>query len=232
MAEANPTVLVIEDEPPIRRFLRVSLENRNLKTLEAATGEEGLALAASHNPDIILLDLGLPDIDGLVVIERLRQWAVTPIIILSARGKEEDKVKALESGADDYLTKPIGVEELNARIKVALRHANRVAGGPVEPVLRSGSLKVDLEKRQVFVGKKEIHLTPIQYKLLSILARHAGKLVTQAELLREIWGPVGGASSHYLRIYIHQLRHKLEENPANPQFLITETGIGYRLKVD
>ncbi|HET9870586.1 MAG TPA: response regulator [bacterium] len=232
MAEVNPTVLVIEDEPPIRRFLRVSLENRNLKTLEAAGGEEGLALAASHNPDIILLDLGLPDLDGLVVLERLRQWASTPIIILSARGKEEDKVKALESGADDYLTKPIGVEELNARIKVALRHAQRAAGGPAEPVLKSGSLKVDLEKRQVFVSAKEVHLTPIQYKLLSALARQAGKLVTQSELLREIWGPSGGASSHYLRIYIHQLRHKLEENPANPQYLITETGIGYRLRVD
>lgn len=232
MVDINPTILVIEDEPPIRRFLKVSLENRHFKILEAANGEEGLALAASHNPDIILLDLGLPDLDGLIVLTRLRQWASTPIIILSARGKEEDKVKALETGADDYLTKPIGVEELNARIKVALRHAQRAAGGPAEPILKSGALKVDLEKRQVFVAKKEIHLTPIQYKLLSSLARQAGKLVTQAELLREIWGPAGGASSHYLRIYIHQLRHKLEENPANPQFLITETGIGYRLRVD
>jgi two-component system KDP operon response regulator KdpE len=232
MADANPTVLVIEDEPSIRRFLRVSLENRNLKMIEATNGEEGLTLAKSHNPDIILLDLGLPDIDGLAVIERLRQWTTTPIIILSARGKEEDKVKALESGADDYLTKPIGVEELNARIKVAMRHSHRASGGSPEPVFKSGSLKVDMERRQVFANGQEVHLTPIQYKLLSILARHAGKLVTQGELLREVWGPVGGASGHYLRIYIHQLRHKLEETPANPQFLITETGVGYRLKID
>jgi len=232
MAKTVPTILVIEDEESIRRFLRLSLENRDFRLIECGTGQDGLSLASSHNPEIILLDLGLPDIDGLEVIRRLREWAATPIIILSARGKEQDKIHALESGADDYLTKPFNVGELVARIKVALRHMNRPDKDSPATVFQSGNLKVDLEKRQVFVKGAEIHLTPIEHKLLAILVRQAGKLVTHKELLAEVWGPAGGDSSHYLRIYVHQLRHKLEEKPTQPCYLITEPGIGYRLKTD
>ncbi len=231
MAENFPSVLIIEDEAPIRRFLRLSLESRDFTPLEAATGAEGLSMAASHIPDVILLDLGLPDMDGLEIIHKLREWTSIPIIILSARGKEEDKITALESGADDYLTKPFSVGELAVRLKVALRHLNR-SSSSAEQVFRTGNLKVDLEKRQVLISDKEIHLTPIEYKLLSILVRHAGRLVTQKELLRDVWGPSGGDSSHYLRIYVSQLRRKLEDNPAKPRYLITEAGVGYRLKVD
>ena len=232
MAENLPTILIIEDEAPIRRFLRLSLESRDFRPMEASNGSDGLSMAASHTPDLILLDLGLPDMDGLEMIQKLREWTAAPIVILSARGKEQDKITALESGADDYLTKPFSVGELSARIKVALRHFNRPGSSPGEPVFRTGSLRVDLEKRQVFVGEREIHLTPIEYKLLSILVRHAGRLVTQRELLRDVWGPSGGDSSHYLRIYVSQLRRKLEENPAQPRYLITEAGVGYRLKTD
>jgi len=232
MAEALPTILIIEDEEPIRRFLRLSLEGHAFRTVETSTGAEGLALGASHNPEIILLDLGLPDMDGLEVIKKFRSWSSAPIIILSARGKEQDKIEALELGADDYLTKPFSVGELTARIKVALRHSGRTALTPSDPVFQTGNLKVDLEKRQVFVGDEEIHLTPTEHRLLSILVRHAGKLVTRKELLGDVWGPAGSDSSHYLRIYIHQLRHKLEENPAQPRYLITEAGVGYRLKTD
>ncbi|HJT23413.1 MAG TPA: response regulator [bacterium] len=232
MAENFPSVLIIEDEAPIRRFLRLSLESRDFNPFEASTGAEGLSMAAAHTPEIILLDLGLPDMDGLEIIRRLREWTAVPIIILSARGQEQDKITALESGADDYLTKPFSVGELAARIKVVLRRQNRSGSSPTESVFQTGQLKVDLDKRLVFVGEKEIHLTPIEYKLLSILVRHAGRLVTQKELLRDVWGPSGGDSSHYLRIYVSQLRRKLEETPAKPRYLITEAGVGYRLKTD
>jgi len=232
MAELLPTILIIEDEEPIRRFLRLSLEGHDFRTVESSTAAEGLSLAASHNPEIILLDLGLPDLDGLEVIKQLRSWTTVPIIILSARGKEQDKIQALELGADDYLTKPFSVGELTARIKVALRHLSRTGNNSIEPAFQTGNLKVDLEKRQVFVGGKEIHLTPTEHKLLSILVRQAGKLVTRKELLGDVWGPAGGDSSHYLRIYVHQLRHKLEENPAQPRYLITEPGVGYRLRTE
>jgi two-component system KDP operon response regulator KdpE len=232
MAEVRPTILVIEDEAPIRRFLRLSLESQDYRLIEASTGEEGLTLAASYKPEVILLDLGLPDMDGLQVITRSREWTANPIIILSARGKEQDKIHALESGADDYLTKPFSMGELNARIKVALRRYSRPGSAPLEPVFKTGHLKVDLENWKVFVADKEVHLTPIEFKLLAIMVRYAGRLVTQKELLSEVWGPAGGDSSHYLRIYVHQLRHKLEENPAQPRYLITEARVGYRLKID
>ncbi|HVZ79763.1 MAG TPA: response regulator [bacterium] len=232
MAEALPTILIIEDEAPIRRFLRLSLEDRDFRLVESSTGEEGLALASSHNPEVILLDLGLPDMDGLEVIQRTRAWTPVPIIVLSARDKEQDKIKALESGADDYLTKPFSVGELTARIKVALRHSNRTGGASPSGLYQNGVLKVDLENRQVFLDGKEVHLTPTEYKLLAILARRPGKLVTRWELLRDVWGPAGGDSGHYLRIYVHQLRQKLEENPAQPRYLITEAGIGYRLRAE
>jgi two-component system, OmpR family, KDP operon response regulator KdpE len=232
MAEIYPTILVIEDEKHIRHFLRLSLESLNFRLIESSTGAEGLALAASHNPDVILLDLGLPDMDGLEVIQRCRAWTATPIIILSARGKDQDKIQALESGADDYLTKPFSVGELTARIKVALRHSNRPNTPSPNPVFKTGGLMVDMEKHQVSIEGKEIHLTPTEFKLLAILISKAGKLVTWKELLGDIWGPAGSDSSHYLRIYISQLRHKLEENPARPRYLITEAGVGYRLKTD
>jgi two-component system KDP operon response regulator KdpE len=232
MAEVRPTILVIEDEAMIRRYLRLTLESQDYRLLEASTGEEGLALAASYKPEVILLDLGLPDIDGLEVITRSREWTSNPIIILSARGKEQDKIQALESGADDYLTKPFSTGELTTRIKVALRRFTRSGSPSNESVFKTGNLKVDLEKWQVFVDGKEVHLTPIEFKLVSIMARNAGRLVTRKELLSEIWGPAGGDSSHYLRIYFHQLRHKLEDNPARPRYLITEPRVGYRLKID
>jgi two-component system KDP operon response regulator KdpE len=181
---------------------------------------------------VILLDLGLPDADGLDVTRRLREWAATPVIVISARGMETDKVGALDAGADDYLTKPFGVGELLARIRVALRHASRSSDDPADPVFTQGELTVDLARRQVFVAGTEVHLTPTEYKLLTLLVRHAGKVVTQRHALREVWGPNYVTQTHYLRVYMAQLRHKLEHEPARPRLLLTEPGVGYRLKVD
>ena len=229
MAEIKLTALIVEDELPIRRFIKAAFSSQNIKLIEAVTGAEGLSLAASHRPDVLLLDLGLPDMDGIEVIRELRKSSTVPIIVLSARGKEKDKVLALESGADDYLTKPFSVGELIARIRVSLRHL-RTEQGVEEPEFRFRDLRVDLEKRQVFMGKREIHLTPIEYKLLALLVRHAGKVVTQRQILLEIWGEAREEETHYLRIYIHQLREKLEDNPVRPRYLITEAGVGYRLK--
>jgi two-component system KDP operon response regulator KdpE len=229
MAGTDWVVLVIEDEAPIRRFLKAALEGQGFRWLEAATGAQGLAMAASHNPDIILLDLGLPDIDGLEVIKRMRDWAGTPIIIISARGRDADKVEGLDAGADDYLTKPFSVEELAARMRVAIRHLSRSTGAKDEPIFQTGELKVDLARRLVWVGEEEVHLTPIEFKLLAVLARHGGKVLTQRQLLKEVWGQAGQEQAHYLRNYIHMLRHKLEANPARPVYLRTEPGVGYRL---
>ncbi len=231
MPDLKTTVLIIEDELPIRRFIKAAVSNQGIKLIEAPTAQEGLALAASHNPEIILLDLGLPDMDGLEVIRRLREWNKVSIIVLSARGKEKDKVLALDAGADDYLTKPFGVGELMARIRVSLRHA-RIVPSADEPEFTIGDLRIDLAKRQVFMGKQEIHLTPIEYKVLAMLVHHAGKVVTQRQLLLEIWGEAREEQTHYLRIYIHQLRQKLEDNPARPRYLITEAGVGYRLRTE
>ncbi len=232
MTLPNPSVLMIEDELPIRRFVRATLGSQAFALIEAKTAAEGLALAASHNPEIVLLDLGLPDLDGLDVIKRLREWTSVPIIVISARGKEKDKVSALDAGADDYLTKPFGVSELMARMRVSLRHARRTAAGPDEPVFEVGELRVDLGKRQVFLGKREIHLTPIEYKLLSVMIRYAGRVVTQRQLLLEVWGQARDEQTQYLRIYVHQLRQKLEPNPVRPRYLLTEAGVGYRLRDD
>jgi len=229
MAGTGWAVLVIEDEAPIRRFLKAALEGQGFRWLEAATGAQGLAMAASHNPDIILLDLGLPDIDGLEVIKRIRDWAGTPIIIISARGRDADKVEGLDAGADDYLTKPFSVEELAARMRVAIRHLSRSPGAKDGPIFQTGELKVDLARRLVWVGGEEVHLTPIEFKLLAVLARHGGKVLTQRQLLKEVWGQAGQEQAHYLRNYIHMLRHKLEANPARPVYLRTEPGVGYRL---
>ncbi|HET9929510.1 MAG TPA: response regulator, partial [Polyangiaceae bacterium] len=182
---SSPLILTIEDEPPMRKLLRVSLENNGYRWLGADTGKEGLALAASQSPDLVLLDLGLPDLDGLSVTERLREWSRVPIIVISARGKEDDKVKALDAGADDYLTKPFGVNELLARIRVALRHAS--SAGRSTPVVELGALKLDLERREVTVRGAEVHLTPLEYKLLAFLAQHAGKVVTHRQILNAVW---------------------------------------------
>lgn len=228
MSEPTPTVLVIEDEAQMRRFLRASLTGNGYQVFEAETGEEGLNQAAQRNPDLVLLDLGLPDQDGLKVTERLRQWAKMPIIVISARGKEEDKIHALDAGADDYLTKPFGIGELLARLRVALRHAVRTETGASE--FRLGDVKVDLARRQVTKGDAEVHLTPIQYKLLITLIKYEGKVLTHRQLLREVWGPGSSEQTQYLRVYMGQLRHKLEQNPSRPQFLTTEPGVGYRLK--
>ncbi|HYP91163.1 MAG TPA: response regulator [Polyangiaceae bacterium] len=225
---SEPTILIIEDELQMRRFLRASLTTNGYQVVESETAADGIAQAAARNPDLVLLDLGLPDLDGLVVTQRLREWSQTPLIVISARGREEDKISALDAGADDYLTKPFGVGELLARIRVALRNAARGELGSSE--FTAFELKVDLARRQVFVRGAEVHLTPIEYKLLATLIKHAGRVITHRQLLKEVWGPGSGEQTQYLRVYMGQLRHKLEVNPSRPQFLMTEPGVGYRLK--
>jgi two-component system KDP operon response regulator KdpE len=232
MDRPAPLILVIEDEPQMRRFLRAALGAQEYRLVEAITARDGLAQAASRNPDIVLLDLGLPDRDGLEVTRELRQWSAAPIIVLSARHREPDKVEALDLGADDYLTKPFGVEELLARIRVALRHAAQPVGGPPEPIFEAGDLRVDLARREVRRGGQEVHLTPTEYKLLTLLIRHAGKVLTHRQLLKEVWGVNYADQSHYVRVYMAQLRQKLENDPARPRLLITEPGVGYRLKAE
>ncbi len=230
MTRAPLHVLLVEDEPQMRRFLRVALEGSGYRYLEASTGEEGLTLAVQHRPDVILLDLGLPDMDGLELMTRLRAWSQTPVIVISARGQETDKIGALDVGADDYLTKPFGTGELLARIRVALRHAE--PGAAEEPVFKLGHWQVDLARRQVLVAGQEVHLTPLEYGLFTTLIRHAGKVVTHRQLLKEVWGGVAGAQPLYLRVYMAQLRHKLEEDPSRPRYLQTEPGVGYRLRLE
>ncbi|HVO70766.1 MAG TPA: response regulator [Aggregatilineaceae bacterium] len=228
----GPLILVIEDDVQIRRFLRTTLTSNGYRLLEATTAGEGLKQASLHHPDVIILDLGLPDLDGLDVTRRLREWALTPIIVVSAREQERDKVSALDAGADDYLTKPFGTSELLARIRVALRHALRTMHGDEEPVFIVGGLQVDLVRRQVSVEGNEVHLTPIEYKLLTTLVRYAGKVVTRHQLLKEVWGPSYAGEDHILRVYMGQLRHKLEVDPTRPRYLMTEPGVGYRLKTE
>lgn len=225
-----PLVLIIEDEAPVRRFLRAALEARDYRIVETDTAREGLAQAAGRNPDVILLDLGLPDGDGLDVTRRLREWSQTPVIVISARGREQDKVAALDAGADDYLTKPFSVEELLARIRVALRHA--ASGDVSEPMFEQGDLRVDLAARVVTVAGVEVHLTPTEYRLLAALIKHAGKVQTHRHLLGEVWGAHTTTTTQALRVYMNQLRHKVEKEPARPRMIITEPGVGYRLKVD
>ena len=227
MATVEPLVLVIEDEPQMRRFLRTSLRSQGYQVIEAATAREGLRQAAGYNPDLILLDLGLPDGDGLAVAKVLRTQRRTPIIVLSARGRDEDKVAALDLGADDYLTKPFGLGELLARMRVARRHADP---GSTAPVIEAGALRVDLERRQVHRAGKEVHLTPTEYRLLAALATQAGKVLTHRQLLEQVWGPTYAGQTHYLRVYMAQLRHKLEADPAKPELLITEPAVGYRFR--
>ncbi len=227
---ARIAVLVIEDDAQIRRFLRASLASQGYRLIEAVTGEEGIRLAASQRPDLIILDLGLPDMDGLRVARGIRKIATTPILILSARGQERDKIDALDAGADDYVTKPFGVGELLARIRVALRHAAQEGRDPAEEtVFEVADLHVDMTRRQVRLRGEEVHLTPIEYKILTALVRHAGRVITHRQLLQEVWGPTFSEQTHYLRVYMQQLRKKLEATPAHPRYLRTEPGVGYRL---
>jgi two-component system, OmpR family, KDP operon response regulator KdpE len=227
-----PLVLLIEDEPQVRRFLRATLPPHGYRLLEAASGEQGLQEAAARRPDLVLLDLGLPDIDGGRVIRDLREWSEVPIVVLSVRGREQDKVQALEAGADDYLTKPFGMDELLARMKVALRHSANRDRGTADPVFAVGQLRVDLSARRVSVRGRDVHLTRTEYQLLTLLVRHAGKVVTHRQLLNEVWGAGAADNTGTLRVYMGHLRHKLEEQPSFPRYLLTETGVGYRLAVD
>jgi two-component system, OmpR family, KDP operon response regulator KdpE len=229
VSEPSPVALLVEDDPQIRRFLRATLPAHRIRLLEAGTGGEGLVEAAARTPDIILLDLGLPDLDGIEFIRRLREWSSVPVIVLSARGLERDKVAALDAGADDYLTKPFGVEELLARLRVALRHGPTAGPGGAASVFVAGDLSVDLASRIVRLGERVVHLTPIEFKLLVVLVRHAGKVVTHRQLLVEVWGPGSAGNTHYLRVQMHGLRRKLESEPARPRHLLTEPGVGYRL---
>jgi two-component system KDP operon response regulator KdpE len=232
MSADSGLILLIEDEPQMRRFLRITLQGHGYRLIESVIGAEGLQQAATRNPDIVLLDLGLPDMDGLEVTKRFREWSEVPIIVISAREQEEDKIKALDAGADDYLTKPFGAGELLARIRVALRHRVMLQSGQKDPEFTLGDLRVDMAKRLVFLKDKEIHLTPIEYRLLTVLIKNAGKVITHTHLLKEVWGPAYTGQTEYVRIYMAQLRRKLEEDPAQPKFLINEPGIGYRMKVD
>jgi two-component system KDP operon response regulator KdpE len=222
-------ILLIEDEQPIRRFLRASLAAHGYDLTESETAEAGVRQAASQQPDLVVLDRGLPDLDGIEVIRQLREWSAVPVIVLSARGQEKDKVAALDAGADDYLTKPFGVGELLARIRVALRHGARRDGEPGEAVFEAHNLRVDLARRLVSVGGTDVHLTPIEYRLLALLVKHAGKVLTHRQLLKEVWGPQSTQETHYLRVYMGHLRHKIEADPARPHILLTEPGVGYRL---
>jgi len=231
MSDEKELILLIEDEFQMRRFLRITLQSQGYRLVESETAQDGMTQAATRNPDVILLDLGLPDLDGLEVTKRLREWSHTPIIVISAREQEQDKVKALDAGADDYLTKPFSAGELFARIRVALRHALRQRSGS-EPVFSHAGLVVDLAARRVFVRDTEIHLTPIEYKLLTVLIQHAGKVVTHRQLLLEVWGPGQVSEVQYLRVYMTQLRHKIEADPARPLLLLNEPGVGYRLNYD
>jgi len=220
---------VIEDEPEIRRFLRAALAAAEFEVLEAEDGQAGLRAAASSPPDVVILDLGLPDISGYQVIEQLRGWTSVPIIVLSARGREADKVGALDAGADDYLTKPFGVGELLARLRVALRHRAQLEPTAESSVFTAGEVGVDLARRQVTVAGAEVHLTPTAYRLLTALVKYAGKVLTHRQLLKEVWGPDSTHETHYLRVYVNQLRQKLGDDAARPTLIITEPGVGYRL---
>ena len=230
MTATAPLVLLVEDELQMRRFLRAALDSHGYRLVEAVTATEALALASSHNPDLVLLDLGLPDGDGIEVAARLREWTQAPILVISARGREDDKVRALDAGADDYLTKPFGVAELLARLRVAERHLQQRATPGGEPVIEAGRLRIDLARREVSVAGELVHLTPLEYRLLVALARHAGMVLTHGHLLREVWGPGHAEQTHYLRVYMAQLRRKIERDPARPQTLLTEPGVGYRLR--
>lgn len=226
---SGPVVLVVDDEIQIRRFLRISLEAGGYVVHEAATGQDALANAALLRPDLIILDLGLPDLEGSEVLRRLREWSHTPVIVLSVRDADSDKIGALDAGADDYLTKPFSMGELLARLRVALRHTQPTTANPL---FTAGRLQMDLARRVVTVGGAPVHLTPTEYALLRLLVQHAGKVLTHRQILREVWGPEYVDETHYLRVYFAQLRQKLEDDPALPKLITTEPGVGYRLRVE
>jgi two-component system, OmpR family, KDP operon response regulator KdpE len=233
MTSSQTVIAIIEDEAPIRRFLRASLSAEGFRVAEATSAKEGLRVITHERPHLVLLDLGLPDTDGLRIIHEVRQWSTVPIIVLSARGEEKSKIAALDIGADDYLTKPFSVGELLARIRVALRHANRVNdGGEKATSFRFGRVSGDLATRRVFVANEEAKLTKIEFDLLALLVRNAGKVLTHRYLLKEVWGPHAVDEPHYVRVFMATLRKKLEQNPSRPEYLLTEQGVGYRLKVD
>ena len=225
----GPVIILIEDEPEIRRFLRATLVRHGYRLFEAITGQEGLQAAETRQPDLIILDLGLPDVDGLEVIRRLREWTQVPILVLSARGQEAEKVAALDAGADDYVSKPFGVSELLARMRVSLRRSERIGRDADEQTFNADDLQVDFVHRRVLVKGQDIHLTPIEYRLLTTLARHAGKVLTRNQLLKEVWGRAYTDQAHYLHVYMAHLRRKIEVNPAQPRYILTEPGVGYRL---
>ena len=225
---AGARILVVDDEPSIARALRANLSRHGFQVDLAASGEEALERTIFLKPDLVLLDLGLPDVDGLDIIRKLRQSSNTPIVVLSVRGAERDKVAALDLGADDYLTKPFGVDELLARIRVALRHAAHPTSGPAA-IFRTGDLVVDLERRAVSVGTNEVHLTPTEYELLKVFVANPNKLLTDHMVLRQVWGPQYSAEAHYLHVYVARLRKKIEVDPQNPRYLVTDPGVGYRL---
>jgi two-component system, OmpR family, KDP operon response regulator KdpE len=230
MIALGALVLVVEDEPQMRKFIRASLASHGHRVLEAERAAEAVMMLTSHNPEIVLLDLGLPDGDGIELTKQLREWSRVPIIVLSARGREDDKVAALDAGADDYLTKPFGVNELLARMRVALRHAQKLGAEPPVQVLEFGELKIDLIRREVCRGAEQLHLTPIEYKLLILFAQNAGKVLTHRHILKEVWGPAYATQTHYVRVYMTELRKKVEVDPARPRLLVTEPGVGYRLR--
>jgi len=227
MTEPPVRVLIVDDEPQIRRFLRTSLSAHGYRVIEASCGREAITLTTTERPELVLLDLGLPDMDGREVIHRLREWSTVPIIVVSVRGQETDKIEALDGGADDYVTKPFGMGELLARLRAVLRH--RLHATVEEPVFSSAGLAVDLARRVVTVNGHEMKLTPKEYDLLRLLVIHAGKVMTHRHLLREVWGPASVYETHYLRVYIGQLRQKLEPDPDQPRYILTEPGVGYRL---
>jgi two-component system, OmpR family, KDP operon response regulator KdpE len=226
MEHSGHHILVIEDEQPIRRFLKASLLSEGYRISEAISGEVGLRMALAQPPDLVILDLGLPDLDGQDVLQRLREWYTAPIIVLSARDLESQKVQALDRGADDYVTKPFGMGELLARMRTAMRHSHRV--GPEATTIAIGELRVDLAARLVYRRNEEVHLTPLEYKLLVTMLKYAGKVLTHRFLLREVWGPQDSQENHYLRVFVASLRRKLEDDPARPRYILTEQGVGYR----
>jgi two-component system KDP operon response regulator KdpE len=222
----GPVVLIVDDEAQIRRFLRISLESNGFRVHEATTGAQGLAQAALVRPDAVILDLGLPDDDGLSILKRLREWSRVPVVVLSVRDSDTDKVSLLDAGADDYLTKPFSVDELLARLRVAIRHAQP---GDEETVFQRGRLAVDLARRLVTLGDEPVRLTVTEYALLRLFVQHAGRVLTHSQILRQVWGPQYEQETHYLRVYVAHLRQKLEEDPSNPRLILTEPGVGYRL---
>jgi two-component system, OmpR family, KDP operon response regulator KdpE len=232
MASDRPLVYIIEDEPGIRRFLRASLEQEGYRLVEAVTGRQALTMIRSRPPDVIILDLGLPDIDGMEIIDFVRSWSKLPIVVLSARTKDRDKVEALDRGADDYLTKPFSVSELHARLRVALRHSAMMASPDGQETFETGPLRVELATRHVYVSGEEVHLTPVEYRLLETLIANAGRVLTHRYLREEVWGPYRAGSVHHLRVHMGNLRRKIESDPARPQLLRTEQGIGYRMSLE